>query len=152
MQVHACTDTHRQHIQNSGALYVTWALPCRVSEVLNLHFRVSCMACVVSLEQVCQHIGTVQSSWPCSVSWIKNYNDFLPDMKGWRSQLNGVECFFSFSFSCNHGKTRRVKNVNIELPHSMWYDRFEISAAAVHFFKHQSLSKHCLNESQTTLI
>lgn len=50
----------------------------------------------------------------------------------------------SVFFSCNHGKTRRVKNVNIELPHSMWCDGFEISAAAIHFLKHQSLSKQCV--------
>ena len=39
--------------------------------------------------------------------------------------------FFSYP---NHGKTRRVKNVNIELPHSVQYDdRFGIAAAAIHF-------------------
>lgn len=43
-----------------------------------------------------------------------------------------VVSFFLF-FSCNQGKTCRDKNVNIELPHSMSNDRYEILAATVHF-------------------
>lgn len=93
----------------------------------------SVLVCMGSSEQLCVHIGEPFSPaphhyWPCLVSCIKHYNDFLPDMKGWRGQLNGV-----IFFPCNHSKTRRVKNVNIELPHSTWYDGFGISAAAIHF-------------------
>lgn len=45
------------------------------------------------------------------------------------------------SLSCNHGETRRVKNVNIELPHSARCDGAEISAVAIHFVKQPSSSK-----------
>lgn len=55
-------------------------------------------------------------------------------------------------FSCNHGKTRRVRNVNIELPQKTSSDGLEISAATVNFLLHQTLSKQIWNESQISLI